>query len=57
MLSGTPTQTMSIPAKFTLWDVQWSGTARLIAVGTDGRIGEWNLAETAVAQKDEGLAE
>jgi WD40 repeat protein len=53
--SGTLALTLTIPSDFQLWDVSWASAQRLLAVGSDGRLGEWNLAETAAEAARMGL--
>lgn len=47
--------TLSVPGGFPLWNVQWAGTRRLIAVGTNGLVGEWDLKRTEEAAARAGL--
>ena len=53
---GQLSLTLNVPGGFPLWDVQWAGPRRLIAVGTDGREGEWDLDGTVQAAAEAGLA-
>ena len=53
--SGELSVSLTVPGGFPLWDVQWAGARRLIGIGTDGRLGEWDLDETEQAAAAAGL--
>ena len=53
--SGALQLTLQVPGGFPLWDVQWAGPEKLIAIGTDGRLGEWSLSATREAAAQAGL--
>jgi hypothetical protein len=44
-----------VPGGFSFRDVQWAGPRRLIGMGTDGRIGEWDLDRIQDAAAAAGL--
>ncbi len=47
--------TLNAPGGFPLWDVQWTGAQRLIGIGTDGRVCEWDLGKIKQAAGEAGL--
>lgn len=53
--SGRLSMTLTVPGGFPLWDVQWAGTRRLIAIGSNGRTGAWDLHETTATAAADGL--
>lgn len=52
---GRLAYSLVVPGGFSFREVQWAGPGRLIGMGTDGRIGEWDLDSIKKAAAAAGL--